>query len=209
MSLRNLLCDACFRVIVTGSTVGVLAGCQSQAFRVDSDPAGADVFISSQGQTPRKLGVTPYVIQSGDQGDKSQALHVTVSKDSYGSESVLLPPAAMGRSGGLFVKLDGFKLPAACQNQEAALEKVARGVAESQYQIKLKNLDQAERSLNTLVTEYPNVSVLHDLIGNVHFLRKDIDRALASYRRSQAIAPNNTETGRMIKRLEELRGGAR
>jgi hypothetical protein len=209
MRLKSLLFNASLQFVVVGAIAGTLAGCQSQAFRVDSDPAGADVSISSAGQTPRKLGVTPYVIQSGDQGDKSQALQLTVSKDAYQSESVLLPPAAMGRSGGLFVKLDGFKLPAACQNQEVALEKVARGVAESQYQIKLKNLDQAERSLNTLLTEYPNVSVLHDLLGNVHFLRKDIERALTSYRRSQAIAPNNSETGRMIKRLEELRGGTR
>jgi tetratricopeptide (TPR) repeat protein len=186
-----------------------LTACQSQSFRVDSEPAGADVFISSQGQTPRKLGVTPYAIQASDQGDKTQAIQVIVSKDGSGSESVLLPPAAMGRAGGMFVRLESMKVPISCQNQEVALEKVARGVAESQYQIKIKNLDQAERTLNALAAEYANVSVLHDLLGNVHFLRKDIDRALSSYRRSQAIAPNNSETTRMIKRLEELKGGAR
>lgn len=166
-------------------------------------------MVAVQGQTPRKLGVTPYTISSQDQGDKSSALQLTVSKDGFAGESIWLPPSATGRSGTLFVKLDQGKLPAACQNQEAALEKVGRGVAEIQYQIKQKNLEGAERMINQLTSEYQNVSVLFDLLGNVYYLRKDIDRALTAYRRSLAIAPNNSETGRMIKKLEELRGGSR
>lgn len=200
---RGSVMLSCIELILV---VFVLSGCQSQAFRVESEPAGADVIIATPGQTPRKIGATPYSIQSSDQGDKAQALQVTVTKAGFGSESVLLPPAAMGRSGSLFVKLDSSKMSAACQNQDASLEKVARGVADAQYQMKLKNYEQAERTLNQLTTDFPNVSVLHDLLGNIHYLRKDIDRALSSYRRSQAIAPNNSETSRMIKKLEELRG---
>ncbi len=187
----------------------LLAACQSQSLKIESEPAGADVLVSVQGQSPRKVGVTPYVLQAGEQGDRSQPMQLMISKDGFGAESILLPPSAVGRSGSVFMKLDHSKLPAACVNLEAALEKVARGVAEAQYQIKLKNLDQAERQLGQLVAEFQNVSVLHDLLGNVYYLRKEIDKALASYRRSQAIAPNNSETGRMIKRLEELRGGGR
>ncbi len=191
-----------------GSAV-VFVGCQSQTLKIESEPAGADVLVSVQGQTAKKVGITPYVMQASEQGDRSQAMRLVVSKDGFGADSVLLPPSSVGRSGTVFMKLDQSKLPAACVNLEAALEKVSRGVADAQYQIKLKNLDQAERQLVQLVDEFQNVSVLHELLGNVYYLRKDIDKALASYRRSQAIAPNNSDTGRMIKRLEESRGGAR
>jgi predicted negative regulator of RcsB-dependent stress response len=77
-------------------------------------------------------------------------------------------------------------------------------VAQVQSLIQRKELDQGLSTVNTLLSSYPNISTLYDLQGNIYYLRKDIDRALASYKRANAITPNS-ETNRMISKLQELR----
>jgi Flp pilus assembly protein TadD len=71
--------------------------------------------------------------------------------------------------------------------------------------IRHKKYEEAVTTLQVLIVAYPRVSVLFDLLGNAHYMQRNLDQALAAYRRSQDLQAND-ETSRVIKRLEEMRG---
>lgn len=183
----------------------ITVGCASGHLRVQSEPSGADVYISTPGQAQRKLGRTPLEAPTST-SLKTEAAQITVSKEGYKTETVVVPASAFEKSANVDVKLTESKLPATCQDFGGAVQEVARGVAESQSYIQTKNLDRAEQTLNRLTEKFSDVSVLFDLLGNVHYLRRDLDRALTAYRKSITLNPGNVETARMIKKIEDIRG---
>jgi predicted Zn-dependent protease len=89
-------------------------------------------------------------------------------------------------------------------NGQAALQKVARGIASAQMQISQRNYDRAETTLNSLLAEFPQISIFHDLLGNVYYLKKDLKRALTSYEEALRLDPENTETERLVRRLRTM-----
>ena len=189
-----------------------LAGCGTAGLRVESDPPGADVYIVSDGQAPRKVGQTPYL---STETLGSQPAQLTISKEGFRSETILVPSFRMAASGRAYAKLEpgsaGAAGGAACALSDESIQELSGGVAEAQALIGARNLDEAERKLNALITRHSNVGVVYNLLGNVHYLRKDVVKALAAYKRALEISPNSSETARMIKKLNDIRsaGGAR
>lgn len=189
-----------------------LAGCGTTGLRVESDPPGADVYVVSDGQAPRKVGQTPYL---STETLSSQPAQLTISKEGFRSETILVPSFRMAASGRAYAKLEpasaGLAGGAACALSDEAIQELSGGVAEAQALIGARNLDEAERKLNALITRHSNVGVVYNLLGNVHYLRKDVAKALAAYKRALEISPSSSETARMIKKLNDIRsaGGTR
>lgn len=194
-----------FKSVVWPSVLMTAVGCSSASVRVDSEPAGADVALSISGQPARLLGKTPYTADAA-MLNNSESAQIVVTKPGFKTESILIPPTTFAKSSAVFVKLEANPDAPSCTVQEEALQRVGRGVAEAQAAIRMKNYDQAETLLKSLASQYTTLAVLQDLVGNVYYLKRDFDRALAAYRRSNELSPNNPETVRMIKKLEELKG---
>jgi predicted Zn-dependent protease len=126
---------------------------------------------------------------------------------------LLVPALRLSANGRAFFKLDpipvasqvGGTASVACANVEQTMQDLSSGVAEVQALIGGRNLDEAERKLNSLVARYSGIAVLYDLLGNIYYIRKDVGRALTAYKKSQQISPGSIETERMIKKLQEIR----
>jgi TolA-binding protein len=97
-------------------------------------------------------------------------------------------------------------IPQECLALDETTEKVAKAVAAAQSLIQSRNYDLAERQLVNLQTDFPNVSVVYDLLGNVSYLRRDFPEALRFYRKSLSISPGNPETSRMVDKLSRISG---
>jgi tetratricopeptide (TPR) repeat protein len=188
-------------------TLTIAAGCASSRLMVETDPPGADVFAFLPGQAPKKVGVAPYTISDTDVPDRNASVQIVVSKEGYLPNSVLLPPAMLGRAGKVNFKLEQQVLPKQCTSQTESLNKLGRAIAEAQSMIKSKQLDQAEKIMTEMIVEYPGISVVYDIIGNIQYLRRDFEKALSAYKKSRALAPDNAKTQRMIQQIESLRGG--
>jgi tetratricopeptide (TPR) repeat protein len=182
--------------------------------RVESDPPGASVFARQMGQSPRKIGETPYVIEEGAlKAEPGALLQISVEKDGFLAQGVAMPKSTVGGSGTIFVSLkakdkDLTQQQAALNSASATdeqFQRLAAGVAQSQQMIRHKKYEEAVTTLQVLIVAYPRVSVLFDLLGNAHYMQRNLDQALAAYRRSQDLQAND-ETSRVIKRLEEMRG---
>lgn len=180
-------------------------GCGSQGIRVESKPSGADVTLILKGQSAKKVGQTPLLLTEKEMESTKDSFQLVISSKGHNPQAILVPPTVISRSGSVFFDLEESILPIACTNQDVAISKAARGVAESLGYISQKKYDQAETLLTTLTVEFSNLSILHDLLGNVFFLQKKFDRALESYRRSAQINPGNSEVLKIIQKLEAMK----
>ena len=60
------------------------------------------------------------------------------------------------------------------------------------------------RQVNSMITDYPYVAVLHTLLGNTRYLAKDFRQAYAAYTRALELDPENLETRKMVKKLDQM-----
>jgi tetratricopeptide (TPR) repeat protein len=179
-------------------------GCASGKIQVLSSPPQAEVFVGKDGKAPEKLGETPLRLSTEELfSGASEYVHIEIRKDGYNPEGIVVPQAAFGMNVELSVKLKD-DMSSLQVNGQAALQKVARGIASAQMQISQRNYDRAETTLNSLLAEFPQISIFHDLLGNVYYLKKDLKRALTSYEEALRLDPENTETERLVRRLRTM-----
>ena len=187
--------------------VGVFTGCASSSLRVNSSPEGADVSLIAKDRPPMKVGKTPFEIDSKNYPELfKDSMQVEVSKEGHSPLSVVVPRLPTGGVGRINLNLQATELPKVCQNQAESTNVLAKGIADAASLVSRKRLDEAARLLEELSSKYGTVPVIHDLLGNVYFLQKNLDRALDSYRRSNRLNPNNIDTLRMIERIEKVQG---
>ncbi len=184
-----------------------VVGCAGSSMRIETFPEGAEVMLLRPGQTPVVLGSSPVTInQTANPEVFTGAAGVRISKAGFLPESVLVPQTRFSTTSVYSLKLQQVELPESCSRQGAAASDLARGVATVQGLIANKDYIQAESALRSLVNKFPDVSVLHDLLGNLYYIQKDVARALAAYRASNNLEPNNSQTTRMIDKLSVISG---
>ena len=188
-------------------SVMTLTGCAAGTLRVNSTPDKADVFVAYEGEQPSKIGVTPMNLDSRviDEG-RGRYVTVFLKKEGYQTEALMVPTGLMKASLDISSKLEEFKLPLQCQDQTFAVEKIARGIANVQSLVQANNLTEAQGKITLLLDEYPNVSVLHDLMGNVQYISKNLEGALNAYQKSLNIDPSNVDTQRMVNKIRSILG---
>jgi hypothetical protein len=184
----------------------LLNGCATSGVRLESQPDGADVQFVRLGAPPVVLGKTPLSIEASALRDADGGAHLMVTKDGFLPESILVPHTGLPASTRMNFALKQIVTSKQCEQADESLSDIARGVAETQSQTSKKNFSDAERTLQGLISRYPKVSVLYDLKGNLHYLQKDLTRALEAYQRSIEIRPGNFETLRMIEKLGGIKG---
>lgn len=184
-----------------------LGGCATSTLKVSSLPEGADVSIIAPDRAPVKIGKTPLEIESRNYPELFQeSVQVQVAKDGHSPLTVLVPRLPNGGTGRINLNLQQSELPKVCQNQSDSINLLAKGIADSASLVQRKKMDEAVRLLEDLSSKFGTVPVVHDLLGNVYYLQRNMDRALDSYRRSNKLNPNNIDTIRMIERIEQLQG---
>lgn len=185
-----------------------LAACSTGNLKVESQPDGAEVYVSVNGQSAKKVGVTPLSIAENQVNSGNDPFQISVMKEGYATEHVLAPATTFARSSNIQVKLKE-QINAKQSVNDEILQKVSSQVAYSLELIKNKEYDNAERNLQNLQSQFPNVATIHELLGNVYYLKKDLSRAYSSYKKALALNPNNLDTTRMIQKIEGIRSDLR
>jgi hypothetical protein len=185
-----------------------LAGCSTSTLNVKTTPESAEVFVVTRDGATLKMGKTPLEVSTQNYGALfSEATTVKVQKDGYTPQSVLVPPLNFGGGrGNLQFNLEESTLPKVCTAQVDLMNELAQGVAEVTNQIQSKRYFEAQAQLQNMFIKFDTVSVLYDLQGNVFYLQRDLDRALASYKKSNLLSPNNSQTLRMIRKIQQVSG---
>lgn len=182
--------------------------CSTSTIRVESQPEAADVYVLVNGQTAKKVGVTPLMIQENQINSGNEAFQLSIIKDGFQTEHILAPATSFARTSNVQVTLKEMSGSKTSINDEV-LQKVSSQVAYTQSLIRSRDYDGAERTLLTILPQFPNVATFHELLGNVYYLKKDLQRAHTSYKKALDLNPSNTDTVRMIQRIEGIRSDLR
>lgn len=186
----------------------LVMGCTTSRLNVQTTPAEAEVYVVYPGQQPALLGKSPLDIPGqGMFSHQGTSFKLIVKKEGFFSEQFLVPKSiftSIKSNVKLDVAMIENKAPTACTEQDAAVEEVARSVAQAQSFIQAKRYDSANRILLNLSDRYPNSSVVYDLLGNTYYLMKDLETALNFYEKSLRLSPNNSETQRMVNKLKSI-----
>jgi hypothetical protein len=194
-----------------------LSACAGPSLRVESSPDGADVLVARDGEPSVRIGKTPITLNSETAPEIfSSTFKVTVSKDNYLPESLFVPHSSVGGTGRWLTSLKPIGAQADSKEKREiikdardvtdSINAIAKGVAEAQQRFFQKNYPAAQRILEELADKYPNIAVIHDLLGNVFYVQKDSTRALSAYKRSYELMPDSIETARMIEKLSQIQG---
>jgi hypothetical protein len=178
-------------------------------FEVKTTPEGAEVAIvrpGGGGTIP--LGKTPLFLtpeQVPDVGGK--LLTVQIRKEGFQTENIILPEGSNGGLALLTFQLRESGISTATGKvNEVAQNELARGIAQIHRQVSRKNFDDAIRTLDNLLAKHPRIATLYDLLGGIHYLRKDSGRALDAFKRSLELDPSNAETSRFVEKLRSFQG---
>lgn len=192
-------------IIILISSLFIIAGCSSGAIRVESQPEGADVLLSMSGQPPRKIGVTPMLVTDSNLVSSRDSFQLTLAKDGFISQSVVVPPSNMSREATVQIQLQNMPTQKNAEQSTVELQRVASAVSDIQGLLRGRRWDEAEGRITMMLTQYPTVATFHELMGTTLYLKKDLGRALASFRRASELNPTNLDLNRMINKIEGLR----
>jgi hypothetical protein len=195
------------KTVVFLTTVG-LAGCATSQLFVESNPPGAEVAYVGMGGNAQQIGVTPMMLTPANvPGLFREQVQISVSKPGFHGESFLIPPGSGSVTGKIGARLSVDPLSKSCQETLSAMVEATDSVAQAQRLMFRKEYVEAERTLNALVLRYPAVPAFHSMLGSLHYLQKNLPRALESYQKAQELQPQNQETLRMIEKIKGIRGG--
>jgi hypothetical protein len=198
-------------VWMLAAAVSLFSACATTGPRVEvkSTPEGAEVaIVRPNGSGTIPIGKTPLSLspdQFPDLGAKLVTLQIR--KDGYQLENIVLPDGATsGLAQMNFTLRDSNVSPTTGKAFEATQNELARGIAQIHRQVSKKNFDDAIRTLDALLARHPRIATLYDLLGGIHYLRKDSSRALDAFKRSLELDPNNAETSRLVEKLQAFQG---
>ena len=185
----------------------VLAGCSStpSTVKLNSVPEGAEVTLRTGGNGVRSLGKTPLQLQTSDLDAAGGRLSsLTLMKDGHKEHQVLLGRDRSSESYDILITLLPESEDPKVLDARARQERLARLLVQAHNLTGSKRYAEAERVLQGVLQDYPQVSVGHDLMGNVSYLQKDLKSALKHYGRSLQLNPENGETRQMVDRLKGM-----
>lgn len=180
------------------------ASCASPSLvGINSYPENSQVYVKTKEGEVKEIGKTPLSLSRSEifsYGSGISALEFR--KDGYETEKIVLADNGRTDSYDVSVKLSEKRLETKEDNNKA-LEILAKGLAKSLHLTMKKDYDKAQIVLESLIQNYPSVSVCHDLLGNIFFLKHENNLALQSYEKSLMIYPDNIETKQMVQRLKK------
>jgi tetratricopeptide (TPR) repeat protein len=183
-----------------------LAACGSSGgVKLNSVPEGASVTLHGSGGSARDLGKTPLQLSGSELSNSGGRLSsLTISKEGHKEHHVLLGRDRGSESYDILVTLQPQMEDPKVLDIRSRQERLAKLLVQAHNLTAQKRYDEAERVLGGVLQDYPQVSVGHDLMGNVNYLQKDLKSALRSYERSLQLNPENIETRQMIDRLKGM-----
>ena len=183
---------------LVGLIVLLVSGCASPKLKVESDPSGGTVFINDA-----QMGVTPVTLKYSDL-PYLENLTLRIQKQDYTeAQAIVQGPRLAGLGEQVKVKLS--RAPDEAAKLNAQLERVMtahRMALENQY-------GEAERIINQLIAESPELIAPRLLKGAIFLMSKNYPPAIDTYQEILKIEPSNPEAIRMLEFLNAKGGKAR
>lgn len=172
----------------------------SQQITIKTLPDKSDVKIIDNNGDVTELGTSPITIPATQIFQGKQFVKLEVSKEQFKKENLFLTKPHSSQSIAVSIKLD--RTLADDNSIDKQIDSFAFTIAEIQNKIHQKDLDHAEELLTKLIRKYNHLSVPHDLMGNIHYLKGRKSSALKEYLIASSIDPTNFKRKNIINRIK-------
>lgn len=169
--------------------------------RISSNPVGALVYVENS-QTGKKIeiGKTPILVLRRELEQKNgsdRPFIINIDKEGFVSYRVLF----------LGFENENIEINANLEiksdiRQVEDFDALIGEILDIQRLIRTKNYKESLDRLNIIERKFHQFSVIPELKGSIQYLNKDLQGALASYRRAFSLNPKNHDVYRMKKYLE-------
>ncbi len=192
------------RFIIVLLLATLLGSCAQGDLRVESNPKGALIQMVKSDGSIKTLGETPYKGKISEIFDgKDGFIKLQISKEGFLRDHFLVERPFLEKEVVINLKMDR-KQDNSKQKQD--LEKLAKGIALAQNDIKSKKYYKAELLLLSLAKDFSNVSVINDLLGNLYYLKKDLNQAIFYYEKALEIDPKNQLRNKIVQKIKVITG---
>ena len=170
---------------------------------ITSEPRDAEVFILRPGQNSGKsLGKTPY------QGKLSEIVGMAgegpiilqLRKAGFMPQSIFVPNIS-----GSDLKVSTI-MPSSSTETYPDINRVVRLALRAEREILEKRFDAAVASAQEIRKINENATSSYEIEGAVYLLKGDLEKSLASWRKSLAISPDNADATGMVNLIEAKLG---
>lgn len=178
---------------------------KADEIKINTDPVGANILIRDfGGTTSQKLGKAPYVGNIQDLAAnyaKSNFFMIVIEKEGFYSQSIALSDLLKSDIA-LNINLE----PVQDFLKYKSIDKAVAELFEAQRLVRGQQYDEALELLKKVEEREKNLSAIPELIGAVHYLKKDLKTALAYYKKSFRLNPDNKDAYQMKAYLEKSLG---
>lgn len=178
-----------------------LIACGHGKLQVKSIPTQGEVsFVSSSGKID-VVGNTPVSVDLQERYFSNDIAKLRISKKGFKDQIIYITKPQTRTDISVSSKLDRLSNVEELLSTKK-LEELSVKIAQAQRFSYNKNYVEAEKVLLDLVSDYPDLSVPHDLLGNIYYLTTKSRKALYHYEQANDISPGNIKRGRLIRNLQ-------
>lgn len=216
-----------FPSFVTILLVGtLLISCATGRLQLSSLPEDSSVQLISNRGAIKSLGKTPLALDLQSLFlNASDFAVVRLEKDGYFSQSFVIPRTSLPSNHDISISLEqkpeiktpqptpspppvavAVEMDKCSQLSKENLTRLSKGVAVVQSLILKRDFEVAKVRVASLIADFPYISVLYDLQGNIYYLQKSYAEAVVAYEKSLNLEPENMETAFIVKKLRAQLG---
>ena len=186
-------------------TVG-LTGCSS-ILKIQSEPSGADVYISQQNSTDRKsLGKTPIEIRYGDIRDKlggslssSDMMIMTLEGQGLETAKVYVPPSSFGTTG------INIKVRMTPQTEISNANNILQWLHNAQKFAQGGEFERAHIEADKVLTADPKFVRAMSMKGSIFYLQKNYNEAIKWFEKALVEDGSFEEAVIMLNKIKRER----
>ena len=179
--------------------------CAGSRVTLESDPPGAEIFVSRPGQGEgRKIGQTPLTL-SGAQLEKELGgalpVEIELRKPRFVEARTLIPEMASGE-----LRISRKLRPETGFEDIVAINGMTDRLFEAQRLARNTRFEDALRILTELSKDSPQLAAVYELQGGIFFIQKKFKESLDSYSTAAKLNPKNGSVLQMRNLLETQLG---
>lgn len=181
-----------------------LTSCATAHFRIETEPANAEVQINN-----KVVGVTPLDVkpEMHPEAFGKPLLNVKISKPGYESQNVFVDSAASQTLNfSLTAYTTEYFKERMLLNFSKQVNGLSRGILEIQGFIASGKFPVAQERLNAFMKEYPNVASAFVLQATLDLENKNPTMAFKNLQRALVLDPDDAVAARLVERLKKERG---
>jgi len=167
---------------------------------IKTNPSNALIKVINKGGEISEIGTSPHRGSLGEFFAQSNYVELVVEKEEFDSQRVILARPYLETDFNLSFDL---KKSSNRNSDDHTLERVSIKIAEIYRKIQVKDFSNAVIDLRELRSKHPNLSIVHDLLGNISYLSGNYEEAKSYYLKAASLQPNNYERSAILKKIEQ------